>query len=906
MSLRYLDSLFRPKSIAFIGASPELGRIGNVVTANLLRGGFEGPIMPVTRRFKSVAGVLAYPNIASLPMTPELAIVGTPPEPVPSLIEELGKRGTRAAIVLTAGMSDVRDPRGRTAVEAMLEAARPYDLQILGPNSMGLLSPGVGLNASFAHQRALPGKIAFVSQSGGMCTGVLDWARAKGIGFSHFIALGECADLGFAELIDYLSLDPSTRAILLYMKTLLHPRRFMSAARAAARNKPLLIIKAASRREDVRAEATHVSPHVESDKVYDAAFRRAGMLRVLDTEELFAAVETLARSGPLRSNDLTIMTNSEGIGIMALDALEQGGGKLSDLSRETMEKIEAQIPRLLSHGNVVNIRGDASGERYASALRILLAAKEVDTLLVLHAPTALASGVAAAEAVARTASETGRRILTCWIGEEAASPARKLFADAGIPSYGSPTMAVRAYLHRVRYRRNQELLIQTPRSVPLEFIPSMDVARNAVRKVLAEGRVVMTDPEAKVILAAYGVPTVPTKIARTPAQAAKMAKALGFPVAVKLLCSDIVNRLDVGGVVLDLDSPHAVEEADRRITSRLLRLRPDARIEGFSVQKMVQRPGVHELMAGVIADPVFGPVMLFGQGGSAADIICDRAVALPPLNMHLARELMSRTRIYNVLEGYRGHKAANIDAICLTLVKLSHLIIDIPHIAEIHINPLFAGDQDVLAIETQIGLRQKSPPPSQHLAIRPYPQMLEEDFRLKTGRLVKLRPIRPEDEPEHEVFFSKLRAEDIQMRFFGTFAKLQHPALARFTQIDYDREMAFIASAPGETGNPETFGEVRTITDPDNLIAEYSIIVRSDLKGTGLGRKLMSKMIDYCRSRDTRKIAGQVLCRNAPMLAMIGSMGFRRKISLDDAEVFETWLDLQKEEQSTVESVSAG
>jgi acetyltransferase len=404
----------------------------------------------------------------------------------------------------------------------------------------------------------------------------------------------------------------------------------------------------------------------------------------------------------------------------------------------------------------------------------------------------------------------------------------------------------------------------------------------------------MGDPEAKVVLAAYGVPTVPTRFTRSPAQAAHLAKEVGFPVAVKLLSSDIANRLDVGGVVLDLDTPRAVTEAAQRITSRLRQSHPDAQVDGFSVQKMVQHPGIHELMAGVIADPVFGPVILFGQGGSAADIIGDLAVALPPLNMHLARELMSRTRIFNVLRGYRGHKAANIDAICLTLIKLSHLIIDIPHIAEVYINPLFADDQDVLAIETRIGLRAKPPAPSQHLAIRPYPQTLEEEFTLKTGRVVKLRPVRPEDEPEHEDFFSRLHAEDIQMRFFGSLAKLHHPALARFTQIDYDREMAFIATAPDESGRPETLGEVRTITDPDNITAEYSIIVRSDLKGTGLGRKLMEKMIDYCRSRGTQRLTGQVLCRNRAMLAMIGSIGFHREIPSDDTETFETWLELQR------------
>jgi acetyltransferase len=535
MSQRHLDSLFRPKSIAFIGASKEPGRIGTVVTQNLLHGGFDGPIMPVTRRYNSVGGVLAYPNVASLPMTPDLAIIGTPPEPVPSLVGELGKQGTRAAIVLTAGMSSVCDDLGGTAVEAMLEAARPYNLRILGPNSLGLLVPAVGLNASFSHRPALPGKIAFVSQSGGMCTGVLDWARAKGIGFSHFIALGEYADVGFADVIDFLSMEPSTGAILLYMETLLHPRRFMSAARAAARNKPVLIIKAARDVETACVTASRVPTVVGSDAVYDAAFRRAGMLRVLDTEELFAAVETLARSGPLRSSDLTIMTNGHGIGIMAVDALIQGGGNLSRLADETLGKLDAVLPTIWSHRNPVNIMGDAAGERYADALRILLAAKGVDTVLVLHAPTAVASSLAAADAVAQTVVETHGNVLTCWVGEEAVAPARKLFAKAGIPSYESPGMAVRAFLHRVRYRRNQELLIQTPRSVPLEFIPSMDVARNAIRKNVAEGREVMIDPEAKVVLAAYGVPTVATRFAKSPEQAVQMAEAVGFPVAVKLL-----------------------------------------------------------------------------------------------------------------------------------------------------------------------------------------------------------------------------------------------------------------------------------------------------------------------------------------------------------------------------------
>jgi len=851
--------------------------------------------MPVTRRFDSVGGVLAYKNVSSLPRTPDLAIVGTPPEPVPGLISELGQRGTRAAIVLTAGMSRGPQEEGRATIQAMLDAAKPYGLRILGPNSLGILVPGIGLNASFSHQAALPGRIAFVSQSGGMCTGVLDWARAKGIGFSHFIALGECADVGFAEVLDYLSMDPSNRAILLYMESLSQPRRFISAARAAARNKPVLVIKSARTPEALSEITVSAGAELGSDEVYDAAFRRAGMLRVFDTDELFAGVETLARAGTLRSDDLTIMTNGGGISIMVVDALIEGGGSLVSLSPETTSRLAAVLPPCGSSRNPVDMLGDATGERYAEVLGVLRGAKEVDTLLVMHTPTAVTSSVAIAQAVIEVARKAPGNILTCWVGEEAAAPARELFAKAGIPSYESPGIAVRAFLHRVHHRRNQELLIQTPRSIPVEFIPSMDAARNAVRRVLGQDRQVMSDPEAKAVLAAYGVPTVPTRLADTPERAVRVAETIGFPVAVKLLSSDVVNRLDVGGVVLDLDTAQAVREAAQRIAARLHGQYPEARLEGFSVQKMVQGPMAHELTVGVTTDPVFGPVMVFGQGGSAADVIGDTAVALPPLNLHLARELMSRTRIYRVLRGYRGHKAADLEAISLTLVKISQIIIDIPEIVEVSINPLFADERGVLAVETRIKLQENPPAPGERLAIRPYPQELEEDFTLEGGQVVRLRPIRPEDEPEHLGLFSRLSPEDIRLRFFGPVGKLTHRAMVRFTQIDYDREMAFIAIARDASGKVETLGEVRAMADPDNMTAEYSIIVGSDVQRLGLGRKLLEKMIDYCRSRGTRRLVGPVLRSNHVMLALIGALGFRLARSPDDDQVYETSLDLGNE-----------
>ncbi len=863
---------------------------------NLLLGGFEGPIMPVSRKFKAVAGILAYPNVASLPIAPQLAIIDTLPQLVPLLISELGRRGTPAAILLTGGMAQLRDERGWTLQEAMLEAARRYNVRIIGPGSRGLVVPEIGLNACLAPQPALPGNIAFISQSGAMCTGILDWARAKGIGFSHFVSLGDCADIGFGEALDYLGTEPAVRAILLYIESIKHRRAFMSAARAAARNKPVLAIKVGRITQAVHPVDSYVSTLVRSDQVYDAALRRVGILRVFDLEELFAAVETLAHYRPLKGERLAIITNGDGIKTMAVDALIQGSGSLAHLSTETITKLDTVLPVIGTAGNPLDVIGDASGERYAEALRILLKADEVDAVLVMHAPTALTSSMAAAQAVVRTVREYGGNILTCWFGGEAVADSRKLFAKAGIPTYESPSMAVRAFLHIVHYRRNQELLMQTPRSAPIEFIPSKDVAKTAIRSVLAEGREVMNDPEAKRVLAAYGVPTLKTRFAPDPVQAAAVAQDVGFPVTVKLLSRDRANKRGDADTVANLNNSKEVRETAERLISHRRKHSPTTQLQGFSVQKTVQRREAHKLFVGLTTDPIFGPALLFGHGGPAANVIGDIAVALPPLNMHLAWELLSRTRLYKfkALQGYPGHSAADIDAICLTLVKLSQLIIDIPHITEFQINPLLANENGVLAIEAYLRLQEKPPPAEKRLAIQPYPQELEESFTLKTGRVVKLRPIRPEDEPEHQIFISKLTFINHRLRFFGYVGEFLHSQMAHLTQIDYNREMAFIATALGESENPETLGEIRAITDPDNSIAECSVLVRSDMKRKGLGRRLMEKMIDYCRSRGIQKIIGQVLRENSAALAMLDTMGFQCKNVPGEPQICEIWFNLNR------------
>jgi acetyltransferase len=890
MSIRNLTKLFRPTSVAVIGASTRPLAVGTVLMRNLLQGGFNGPIMPVNPKHTSIQGVLAYKDIASLPMTPDLAVISTPPATVVPTIRELGERGTKAAVVLTAGLASTRDENGALLQQVLLEEARRLDMRILGPNCLGLLVPGVGLNASFAPAAALPGKIAFVSQSGALCTAVLDWARPKGIGFSHFISLGDAADVDFGDVMDYLGSDPETRAILLYIESIHERRNFMSAARAAARNKPVLAIKAGRVAEGAKAAASHTGALAGADAVYDAAFSRAGMLRVYDFDELFAAVETLARSRPPKGERLAILTNGGGIGVLATDDLIELGGKLAELSPEVVAKLDTVLPGTWSRANPVDIIGDAAGSRYVNALNILLDAPEVDAVLVMHAPTAISSPTEIAESVIRCVKERKKvNVAACWVGEETTASARQLFSESGIPSFATPGGAVRSFMHLVRHRRNQELLMETPPSAPSEFTPDIAAARQVVQTVLDAGEGgMMSEPEAKSVLAAYGIPVIDTKVATSPGDAARLAGEMGGIVALKILSPDITHKSDVGGVMLNLATPQEVEAAANAMLARVAKSYPAARISGFTVQRMARRPGAHELIIGVTTDPIFGPVILFGQGGTAVEVIGDRAVALPPLNMRLARDMIERTRVYKLLKGYRDRPPVDLDAVSLALTQISQLIIDIPEIVELDINPLFSDAQGVLALDARIKVAAVPPGGLRHrLAIRPYPKSLEEEFVMTNGQTALLRPIRPEDEPNHHVFISRLTHEDVRFRFFGLVHELPHSEMARLTQIDYDREMAFLGCAGGET-----LGVVRTVTSLDNERTEFAIVVRSDLKGSGLGRKLLTKMIDYCRGRGTRFMIGQVLNDNYRMLKFVESLGFVRG-PYHDGDAVEVRLDLQ-------------
>jgi acetyltransferase len=892
MTIRNLDRLLHPASLAVIGASDRPSSVGAVVMKNLADGGFAGTVMPVNPKHDVVAGLRSYADIADLPVAPDLAVICTPPDSVPGIIDALGRRGTRAAIVITAGLTRTKLADGRSLQQAMLDAARPYLLRVLGPNCVGLLVPGIGLNASFAHTGAKDGGIAFVSQSGALCTIVLDWANSQNIGFSHFISLGDAADVDFGDVIDYLAADPHTSAILLYMESVTHARKFLSAARAAARNKPVMAIKAGRTPLAAKAAASHTGALAGADAVFSAAFRRAGIVRVDTIEELFEAAETLARSSALGGDRLAIVTNGGGCGVMAVDAMASGDGKLAALSDATIARLDAVLPATWSRGNPVDIIGDAPSQRYADALRIVLDDDGVDAILVMHAPTAIVPSIEPAKMIIEIARGTKRPVFACWLGRAAVGEARKAFADSGIPSFESPDGAIRAFNHMVEYRTTQRNLLQTLVAEEHEFSADRATVRAVIAAVLGDGRDMLTEPESKIVLGAYGVPVVETVTASDADAAVAAAERIGFPVVLKILSPDISHKSDVGGVVLGLETVAAVRAAMDGMLARVRKQKPAARIAGVTVQRMAGGAGTFELIVGATVDSIFGPVILFGHGGTAVELIGDRAIGLPPLNRELAGELIARTRIARLLSGFRDHPGADRPAIERVLVQIAQLMADFSEICELDINPLIADSKGVLALDARVRVAAATSQGADRFAIRPYPQALSEEVSFGERRIL-LRPIRPEDEPAHAEFMSHLTPGDLRLRFFGMVREMPHSQLARFTQIDYDREMAFVAIDQTIEGKPQTLGVVRAIADPDNRQAEFAIVVRSDLKGQGLGTILMRKIIDYCRSRGTEEIVGQVMIENTAMRKLAKELGFVEAPS-PDSEIVEVRLPMSR------------
>jgi len=892
MTVRNLEYLFRPRSIAVIGASKRPQSVGKVLSRNLFSADFDGPVMAVNPRETAIESTLAYNSVEALPIAPDLAVICTPPATVPEIVDSLGRRGTRAAVVITAGFGEGGDAEGAALRQRMLDAARPHLLRVVGPNCVGVMAPHARVNASFVHVAPRAGDIAFVTQSGAIATSIVDWATYRGIGFSHVVSLGDMADVDFGDMLDYLAADPQTRSILLYVENVTHARKFMSAARAAARSKPVIVIKSGRSEEAAKAAASHTGALAGSDAVYDAAFRRAGMLRVGDLGELFDATETLASGLKVAGDRLGILTNGGGIGVLATDSLVAGGGRLAELSEATMDRLGEALPATWSHGNPVDIIGDAPGARYRAALEALLADRGLDAILVMNCPTAVADSVEAARAVVDTLAAERRRVpvLTSWLGEGAAAEARRLFAERRLPTYETPGQATRAFMHLVHYRTNQDLLMRTPPDVAEEVDADLDAARSVIKGALEAGRDILTEPESKAVLAAFGIPVVETVSVATPEEAGAAATRIDAPVALKILSPDITHKSDRGGVRLGLVGEEAVRDAAARMLETIGEALPEARIDGFTVQRMAGMPGAHELILGVSEDSLFGPTILFGQGGTEVEVVRDSAIALPPLDPLLARDTMARTRVWRLLQGYRDRPAADLDALALTLVRISQMVSDLPELAELDVNPLLADHTGVLALDARLRVRRPGDAPRPRLAIRPYPKALEKDIALRDGRHFRLRPIRPADEPMLQAMIARSSPEDIRLRFFTPMRQLTHAAAARLTQIDYDREMALVAEGPDDGPGAAAdaraiYGVVRIAADPDNERAEYGVMVRSDMKGQGLGNLLMREILTYAKERGVGEVFGEVLRENTGMLGLCADLGFRREPDPDDASL---------------------
>ncbi len=873
MTIRNLDQLLAPASVALIGVSPQHGSVGFTIARNLTTGGFSGDIYFVNPKYTEVDGRRCYPSVLELPKPPALAIVATPPATVANLVSELGQCGTRAVGVITAGLGDVK--------QTMLDASRPYCLRLLGPNSLGLMLPSLGLNASFAHRAAAVGNLAFLSQSGALITAVVDWAASRQIGFSHVISLGDMADVDFGDLLDYLAGDTRSRAILIYMEALTNAPKFISAARRAARAKPVIMVKSGRHEAGARAAMSHTGALAGSDAAYDAAFRRAGLLRVQTLPELFAAAEMLARRPKLDGEQLMILTNGGGAGVLAADELQDEDGAMAVISPRLRSKLDKLLPQGWSHANPIDITGDAGPDRYRSALSELLEDETSHAVLVMQCPTALASSMENAVAVVEAAKSKAsgavgyKPIFTCWLGDEAARGSRAYFANNGIPTFETPSDAIAGFMQLVRYTRSQTELMRAPDGGAKDEPSKPCETSGLIHSALAERRTVLTAVEAKAILKAEGIPVAETLVARNLQEVYGCAQKLlagHSACVVKILSQDISHKSDVGGVHLGLESAAAAEIAARDMLARVNLLFPKARIDGFMVEPMIERPGALEIIVGMSQDETFGPLLMFGAGGTAVEVIADRALALPPLDALLARQLINETRISRLLAGYRDRPPADLDALVEVLVRISHIVVGHPEILEMEINPLLADENGVMALDARIRLADPRVERRRPLAIRPYPAEWQRALDLPELGLIHLRPIRPDDEFRYQSFYSKISPEDVRLRFFTPHVHLSHRFLARLTQIDYAREMAFVAvSKPAD----ELLGVARLILDPDLRRGEYGIIVRSDLKGHGLGWQLMKHLIDYARHEGVAEINGSVLAENAAMLEMVRQFGFR-------------------------------
>jgi acetyltransferase len=882
-----LDSIFAPRVIAVIGATENPGTVGRTVFHNLGRGGFDGVVYPVNPKRSSVLCVKAFPNIAAVPEKVDLAVICTPAKTVPGIIHECVKAGVKGAVIISAGFKET-GAEGLKLEQQVLAEARRGGMRIVGPNCLGVMMPGNGLNATFATTIARPGNVGFLSQSGALCTAVLDWSLKEHVGFSAFISIGSMLDVGWGDLIYYLGDDPNTRSIVIYMETIGDARAFLSAAREVALTKPIIIIKPGRTAGAAKAAASHTGSLTGSDDVLEAAFKRCGVLRVNNISDLFYLSEVLGRQPRPKGNRMTMITNAGGPGVLATDALLGTGGALAEVSKETIEELNKILPAAWSHNNPIDVLGDASAEVYAKTLEIAARDPNSDGLLVILTPQAMTDCTGTAEKLKAFAHIEGKPVLASWMGGTDVAAGEHILNSAGIPTFPYPDTAARVFTSMWRYADNLRALYETP-------VPSADAddlasgrarARALIDSVKEAGRAILTEAESKQLLACYNIPTVTTKVAKTEAQAAKLAAEIGFPTVLKLYSETITHKTDVGGVQLNLKDEVAVRAAFKAIKAACTEKAGAQHFQGVTVQKMIRLGDGYELILGSSIDPQFGPVLLFGMGGQLVEVFKDKALALPPLNTTLARRMMETTKIYHALQGVRGRKSVDLDALEKLMVGFSQLVAEQRWVKEIDINPLFASADELVALDARVILHDLKTTEDQlpRLAIRPYPTRYVSPWKLKNGTKVMIRPIRPEDEPLLVKFHATLSEESVYRRYFSQIKLDQRIAHERLTRIcfnDYDREIALVVERNvSKNGGKEIIGVGRLSKERGLNEAEFSLLISDQWQRQGLGQELLRRLVQIGRDEKLARITAVIMADNHGMQQVSRKVGF--KIEPDD------------------------
>lgn len=885
MPQHYLHSLFNARSVAVFGASERDDSVAGTLFRNLRHAGYQGEVYPVNPKHQTVFGERCYAYASELPTVPDLALIATPAPTVAQVMEDCGRRGIRHAVVLSAGFREIGE-KGAALEETVKRVAAKYGIRFIGPNCLGIQRPAIGLNATFSQGATHAGELALVSQSGALCTAMLDWAESNGIGFSSVISTGASADLDFGEILDYLAYDNATRGILLYIEGIRDARRFMSALRATARCKPVVLVKVGRHEAGSKAVQSHTGALVGSDAVFDALVRRAGVVRVNTILQLFASARALALRIQPSGNRLAIVTNGGGPGVMATDLAVDLGVAMAELAPATLATLDQHLPATWSHGNPVDIIGDATAERYRVALEASLADPGVDGVLVMLTPQAMTQPTTVAQAVVEVARTSHKPVLTCWMGEDQVREGRRLFKQAGIPYFTTPEPAVEVFSFLSAFYENQRQLQQTPEPLSQQAEPDVEGARLIIEHALAHGRHLLSEVESKALLSAFRIPVAQTVIARDPMEAMLLAQQIGFPVVLKINSPDITHKSDVNGVRLGLSSGQAVRAAFGEMLADVRRLRPDATLEGIVVEPMVKRPHAREVLLGMTCDPVLGPVIVFGAGGVDVEAFRDRAVTLPPLNGFLVRDLIGRTRVATLLGAFRNRPPADMDALENILLRLSEMVCELPWLAELDINPLLVDEHGALALDARIIIAPRVPGADRyaHMAIHPYPAHLVTHWQLPSGLDVVIRPIRPEDAELTQDFVRGLSEESRYYRFMDAMNELSPVMLARLTQIDYAREMALIVQATID-GREVELGVARYAIDPDGKSCEFALVVGDTWQKQGIGHKLMGVLMDVARAHGVETMAGEVLDSNRPMLKLMQGLGFRIEPHPEDEHV---------------------